>query len=630
MNTGPGNLFTGFLEDFYAEGEEHLASARRNLLALEPLAGRQVTGSAIEELLRSFHSLKGLSAMVGVNEVTLMAHVMEEYLRDVQTIRSNVEPAAIEALMDGVHAMEEVIAARRKGLAPPDISSVLNSLKLTAAKGITEIPTDTVSTPAGTAWHFSFVPSAELSDQGINVGVVREKLKEVGVITRASPRVLNSGIAFDFVVSTEKTAAEIGTLIPLGVTLKPAEEPTLASAAAEAPATAPSNFVRVEMQKLDELMRLIGEMVISRAHFDETIRSLENRLAHGDFRTLQEVHARIERQLRNLRQAVMQVRMVPIAHIFERMRFVVRGLERDTNKHVRLEIKGQDTEIDKLIVDRMLDPLLHMVRNAVSHGIEKEGIVTISARTAGERVIVEVQDNGRGIDLERVTAKARSAGVIGSKDSVDVAGVLEVICAPGFSTREGADLTSGRGVGMAVVRSTIQELGGSIELETAAGEGTKFTVTLPLTLVILDALLITLCGQRFAVPQSEVREILAVEALAMRRLEKTNLIPYRGGVLPVIHVSEFLKFNANFAEPQATIPRPRIHVLVIGSEGKAVGLIVDKVTGQREIVVRPISDPQLRIPGIIGATELGDGKPVLIVDAEVVARLAGQQKEAFR
>jgi two-component system chemotaxis sensor kinase CheA len=631
MSTGSGNLFAEFLEDYFAESEEHLSSARQNLLALENAGTAEVQNVSITNLLRSFHSLKGLSAMVGVNEITQLSHLIEEYLRQAQTSHAAPNASALDKLRKGVDGIELVLTARRKNAPAPDISAILNALRQISSPDKQLLPKEVQENvvESGVNWHFSFSPSAQLAEQGINVNLVREKLRQIGTVVNASPRIIEGTIVFDFVVRSQMSEAEIQNLIPAGVTFEASAAPPPVQESlppAEDGGTAVSSFVRVEMSKLDELMRLIGEMVISRTHFDETIRSLETQIPQSGFRNLQELNSRLERQLRSVRDAVMHVRMVPIGQIFERMRFVVRGLERDTNKRVHLQLEGQDTQIDKLIVDRMLDPLLHMVRNAVSHGIEKEGTIRIAARTHGEKVVIEVRDDGVGVDFDRVLAKAQKAGLIGPNQTVDSSNILDVICAPGFSTREGADLASGRGVGMAVVKSTIQELGGSLAMDTAAGRGTVFTITLPLTLVILAALLVNSGGYRYAVPQSGVREVIAVDVTEIKHLERNSLVHYRGGVLPLIPISDILRIDERFTVP---VPRkhPRKHVLVIGADAKAVGLIVDKVTGQREIVVRSISDPHLRIPGIIGATELGDGKPVLIVDAETLARLDRQRKD---
>jgi two-component system chemotaxis sensor kinase CheA len=623
-----GNIFAEFLEDYFAETDEHLAAARQKLLALDTAETHTARAAPIANLLRSFHSLKGLSAMVGVNEITQMSHLIEEYLREAQNSNSRPEPRVLDSIMKAVAAMEQVVQARRQGVPAPDVSEILNSLRFTGSTGRPEIlkPVPSAAGEPGVDWHFSFSPSTALAEQGINVNSLRETLAKVGTILTASPRVVEGGIAFDFLVRSQLSAEQIATVVPSGVEFRQSEQPAAKVPTEKPEDTAPTaaSFVRVEMHKLDELMRLVGEMVISRAHFDEAIRSFEKQLPQAAFRSLQEVNSRIERQLRNLRDAVMHVRMVPIGQIFERMRFVVRGLERDTQKRVRLVIEGQDTQIDKLIVDRMSEPLLHLVRNAVSHGIREEGTIALTARTHGEKVVIEVRDDGSGVDFNKVAQKARKAGLIGDKQTVDTSTVLDIICSPGFSTRENADFASGRGVGMAVVRSTIQELGGTLSMETAAQKGTTFTITLPLTLLILPALLLIVGECRYAIPQSSVREVIAVEAAHLKHLENNTLIPYRGAVLPVVAISDLLRFSGRQSSTSAVYARK--HVLVIGSDNRMMGLIVEKVTGQREIVVRSISDPHLRVPGVVGATELGDGRPVMILDPEALMRLAKQKK----
>jgi two-component system chemotaxis sensor kinase CheA len=382
------------------------------------------------------------------------------------------------------------------------------------------------------------------------------------------------------------------------------------------------------MNRLDDLMRIVGELVITRSHLDQTLQSTEKCLTSAGLRTLRDINSVIERQVRDLRQTVIRTRMVPISQIFERMRFVVRGLERDTNKKVNVEITGQDTELDKIIVDRMMDPLLHLVRNAVSHGIEMsdrriasgkkpEGTLRLSAATAGDTVLVEIEDDGQGIDTDRVAERARNLGILGPNETLDSRKLLDVICAPGFTTRDSADLSSGRGVGMAAVMSAVRELGGLITLQTAAGQRTRFAVHLPLTLAITDALLVTVERQQFAVPQAVVREVFAVDVSAITVFENNEVVPYRNGVLPIVRLSKTFGLKPH--------PRKRIHILVTGIESSAIGIAVDRISGRREVVVRAISDPMLRIPGVAGATELGDGRPVIILDVLAVLQLQGRQ-----
>jgi two-component system chemotaxis sensor kinase CheA len=309
--------------------------------------------------------------------------------------------------------------------------------------------------------------------------------------------------------------------------------------------------------------------------------------------------------------------MVQVGEIFERMKFVVRDLSRESGKEIRLELRGQETEIDKFLVERMTDPLLHLVRNAVSHGLETVeervaqgkppgGTITLRAAASGDNVLIEIADDGRGIDEERTAERARALGLIAGDVRPDEALLLKLICTPGFSTREEADRVSGRGVGMDVVCSTVEELGGTLTLTTEKTRGTRFTIELPLTLAIADALIASVGGQRFAFPQAVVREIIEVEASAVKVLENNEIISYRGGVLPLLRLARL--FGLDEAAPGA------FHVFVIGSGASAVGLAVDRAIGQREIVVRGLNDPLVKVRGVAGATDLGDGRVVLILD----------------
>jgi two-component system chemotaxis sensor kinase CheA len=313
----------------------------------------------------------------------------------------------------------------------------------------------------------------------------------------------------------------------------------------------------------------------------------------------------------------MRVRMVQIGEIFERMTFVVRDLARESDKKIIVQFSGGETEIDKFLVERMMDPFMHLVRNAVSHGLEtvaereaqgkrSEGLLSLSAMTAGERIVIKIADDGRGIDRHRVLARAKASGLADNNEEIDDHTLLDLICNPGFSTREEADRESGRGVGMDVVKKAIEELGGRMSLATRLREGTTFTIELPLTIAIAEAFIVTVNGQRFAVPQSAVREVIEVETAATKVLENNEIISYRGKVLPLLRLARVFEMDH---ERQA-----RFHVLVLGDETNAVGLAVDRILGQREIVVRAIKDPLAQSRGIAGATELGDQRVVLILD----------------
>jgi two-component system chemotaxis sensor kinase CheA len=665
-----GDFFSQFLDDYFAECDEHLTLVRRNLLALEEhvKAGRSdVDPSLLDELFRSFHTLKGISAMVDLSEAEQLAHHMESYLRALRQKEARPGVEGVETLMAATTVLERVIAARRKDEAAPAIDTTVARLRALHSEPATKSeqhapPSRTVDAsnadaeselnPARPpisasrsertrAWRFEFIPTPALSERGVNVNSVRARLQEIGEILQAAPHVREQGgIVFEFVVAAgveESTFADwhednlTYTLIEEAntdtteaspttertATASDSDEDSRSTPTSAASMLAPTNVVRVDLARLDELMRLIGELVTSRARLDESLKHLKRHVAPAEWRALQETSLAMSRQLRDLREGVMRVRMVQVGEIFERMRFVVRDLARESSKEIRLELLGRETEIDKFLVERMMDPLMHLVRNAVSHGLETveertalgkspEGKITLRAATSGDNVLIEIADDGRGIDAERVAARARERGLISGDAHLDEALLLELICAPGFSTRDEADRASGRGVGMDVVCSTVEDLGGTLTLATENNRGTRFTIELPLTLAIADAIIAVAGGQRFAFPQTVVREVIEVEASSVRVLENNEIVSYRGGVLPLVRLARL------FGLEETT--RSSFHVFVIGGGASAVGLAVDRAVGQREVVVRGLNDPLVKVAGVAGATDLGDGRVVLILD----------------
>jgi two-component system chemotaxis sensor kinase CheA len=527
----------------------------------------------------------------------------------------------VERVLASIDALEGVIESRRRSEALPDISQVLLELE-SATSEIRSGHRPAAAGPTLNVWRFEFRPSSGIAAKGITVNTVLEELRGIGQIMSATPIIVENGaIAFEFMVASNAPKEKFQTLLPLGVTY------SATSTAAVSPAPEPqrqqvtpgaANVIRVEMNRLDELMRMVGELVINRSR-------LENAVHAEDLPALQDINLSMERQLRELREAVMRVRMVPVGLIFERMRFVVRGLERDLGKRIEVQLQGQDTEIDKHIVERMMDPVLHLVRNAVSHGLElpqerlaagkpEAGFVRLKASTAGDTVLIEVEDDGRGIDVDGITKRARLLKLIGPEETVEEKRLLDIISGLGFTTRDKADLASGRGVGMAAVHAVVKELGGAIHVATEAGRGTRFSIRLPLTLLIADSLMVNVAGQRFAVPQAAVQEVLAVDTSQLQVAENNEMLSFRGGVLPILRLTKC------FGLPDQG--KQRMHLLVIGNGGGSVGLAVDRITGHREIVVRAINDPLCCSPGIIGATEVGDGRPVLIVDPHSLIREA--------
>lgn len=625
-------FFDQFLDDYYAECDEHLVSIRRSLVTLEDdVNALTVDRTLLDNLFRSFHTLKGISGMVGLSAAEQLSHHLESYLRELREGTLILSESGFETLVAGVSLLESVISARRNDQPLPSIDEMVNRLQNVSAdstRSSGEHLTGPKNEQQTQRWEIEFTPTAALAERGVNVNSVRARLQELGQLVQSKPVVKGAGeIAFQFILVTNAGQTALASLEADGLTLKlaPVEPAPQPRDSQIVPTFAPSTVVRVDLDRLDELMRIIGELVISRTRLEDQVAELKRVTPPTVWRPLQETALGIGRQLRDLRESVMRVRMVQIGEAFERMTFVVRDLARESGKKVIVQLSGGETEIDKFLVERMMDPLMHLVRNAVSHGLETvaereaqgkqpEGLLSLSAMTAGERIIIKIADDGRGIDRELVVARAKASGLSQSETEIDDATLLELICSPGLSTRDEANRESGRGVGMDVVKKALEELGGRMSLETKIGAGTTFTLELPLTLAIAEALIVSVNGQRFAVPQSGVREVLEVESTSTKVLENNEIITYRGKVLPLLRLARVFDMN--------TARGSSFHVLVLGEEANAVGLAVDRILGQREIVVRAIKDPLAQSKGIAGATELGDQRVVLILDISALRQLA--------
>jgi len=642
---------SSFMDDYFAEADEHLLAIRRCLLMLDAAQGADVPPAVLEELFRSCHSLKGISAMVELREAELLAHHMESGLRAIRQGDVALDGRNLDTLLAGANALEAVIVAKRQGVPVPSEELAIAALSALASSQVAvrrppaDAP-DSIGNARG--WTVSFVPSPELVARGVKVDTIRARLLEFGRIRSVTPRVqAGGGISFEFDVESDDEAS-LSALrtdgvsyesLPVPVSRAQGDaavaggDPSTSPRAWEVASGAPGNFVRVDLARLDDLMRVAGDLVVTRSRLEDTLRRVERHVPAREFRSLQEHDSLMERQLRDLREGIMRVRLVPVGEVFRRMPFVVRDLARDSGKRVQLEITGQGTEIDKFLIERMMDPILHLVRNAVGHGIETverrvaagkppDGTIRLSASTVGESVIIEIADDGAGIDIAAIAQRAPAKGIRTEEGVLDSRVLLDIICASGFSTRDEADRISGRGVGMDVVRGTVQELGGTLEVATEPGRGTTFTITLPLTLAVIDAIIAHIGDQTFAVPQSAIQEVIEVDPGSVRAFERNELLTYRGRALPMVRLERLFHID--------TAKRPRLHAIVVGTGLSAVGLLVDRVAGHREIVVKTITDPLIRVEGVSGATELGDGRLVLILDVSALSRGVRQRRAGER
>lgn len=638
-----GAFFEQFIDDYFSECDEHLATLRRLLLTLDSDDAPQAL--TLQDLARALHTLKGLSGMVGLIAAEQTAHAMEDAVRALATSgRANRD--LTELLFTGERLLEGTIEARRKGDAVVSSDGYVEQVRRTLAAETAEAPQSasahavTLHRPSvSEAVRFEFVPSADLASRGIGVEMIRQRLSELGEITSTTPRVRPAGgVAFEFLVAVKAGAVPHEQWREDGLSWAEAQPPAATigdSAAANAGVTSgpSSNVVRVDLARLDDLMRMVGELVITRARLGDSLARLDGSGSGTALDDLNEANERIERQLRTIREGVMRIRLVSVGEVFERMRFAMRDVARESGKTIRLEFSGQETQIDKLVVDRMLEPLLHLVRNSASHGIESpaerrsrgkaaEGTIHLRAQTAGDRIVLQIEDDGAGIDMGRVVKRASAMGLVAADAELLPDALLDVICTPGFSTRETADLASGRGVGMAVVRTTIRALGGELFVHSELGRGTRFTIELPLTLMITDALIVEIGDQAMAIPQVALREILPYADAGVTRFENNEVLSYRDRVVPLVDLAGFFRIP-----PTRGAHR---HILIVGSDAHPAGLVVDRILGLREIVVHPLTDPLTAVPGVAGATELADGRVSLILDAAALVRRSTESSSAAR
>ena len=676
--------------EFVSEAEEILERMRADLADLADARGAgRVDPELANRLFRSAHSLKGIAGMFGFEGVSDLAHHLEDILDGLRMGRLSPGAPALDLLDESVelvsgllgrgesddaaeaqaqvHALIGRIVAAVAGAVEPAVDDALEGIDATVLRALTEYEEHRLreSARSGRAVHMVEASFEILSfEEGLSE--LTRAVRDVGEVISTLPAPgdsPDSQIRFSLLVATECDAAALGSRIDVpNATVRSLREPrseVAGAPAAPAPGTSPeapgdvatadsradggsdieslksiSDTVRVDIRKLDELMNLVGELVIQRGAIGAIAEQLLADAATAKIgRELGKIHKLLERRLGDLQAGVLEVRMVPLRQVFEKLSRVVRRLQRDVGKDVRLEIRGGDTELDKLIVEQLADPLMHVVRNAFDHALEPpaersaagkpgEGVIRLDAFQRGNHVVIQVSDDGRGIDVAAVRAKAERLGLVAADDvTLTRKQILDLIFAPGLSTSAEVTETSGRGVGMDVVRENVTALGGIVHVESEVGRGTTVSFTLPITLAIIQALLVGVGDQRFAIPLTSVLETLLVDPAQIQRSEDREFVNLRGEPLALRRLhSEF-----GLAAPA---PSARQAVVVLGLGDARVGVLVDRLEGQQDAVIKPIQGPIRSVRGIAGATELGSQGTVLVLDVAALVEDGGKRREA--
>lgn len=437
------------------------------------------------------------------------------------------------------------------------------------------------------------------------------------------------------VVAAPPPAAEPAPAAPAQQGPAPADDRRTAVAAPDDSLRSVSQTVRVDIRKLDRLMNIVGELVLAKTNLQRLTDSArgEQAAAPEVFAALQRETRSLERKLDELQKGILEVRMVPLEQVFDKLARMVRKVAREAGKEIDLRVSGGDVELDKLIVEDLSDPLMHIIRNAVDHGVEgpeeraragkpRRGTVTLSAFQKGNHVVIEVKDDGSGIDEEAIRRSAVEKGLTTEQASRDLPhrDLLNFIFLPGFSTAKKVSELSGRGVGLDVVKTNIANLSGIIDLQTKAGEGTTFALTLPVTLAIIRALVVNCSGRTYAVPLNSVLEILSVRQAEVRTIETREVVDVRGSTLPLVRLANLFRLGLN-------TPPDTMFVVVVGLAQERLGIAVDDLTGQQDVVVKPLGSLLSGIKGVAGATDLGNRRTVLVLDVGAIIEevLAGER-----
>jgi two-component system chemotaxis sensor kinase CheA len=407
---------------------------------------------------------------------------------------------------------------------------------------------------------------------------------------------------------------------------KPAAETAESAGAPKAPAAkAASTTTRIELERIDRVVNMVGELVIAQAMLGQIVQDLPEATSGRLTQILDEVI----HHTRELKDSVMSMRAQPVGAVFQRMPRLVRELSTKTSKRVRLEMSGETTEVDRSIIERLGDPLTHIIRNAVDHGIEspadrlaagkkEEGTIHLGAEHRGGRIIIEVRDDGAGINSDRVLKKARERGLVGPDATLSEEEISNLIMAPGFSTAESISDISGRGVGMDVVRSNIQDIGGRISVKSVPGRGMTITLALPLTLAVMEGMVIKVGQETYVMPLSTIVECLRPARSDINNLVGTRgMLQLRGDLVPIVHLGDLLDVSAAPEDSDESVV-----IITDGGDGSRFGLVVDQLCGHQQVVIKSIEESYGSVPGIAAATILGNGRVAFILDVEKLSDLA--------
>ncbi|MFU0783584.1 chemotaxis protein CheA [Thermoanaerobacterium thermosaccharolyticum] len=642
-----------YLEIFLEESEEHIESLNENLLQLEK---NPEDSHIIDEIFRSAHTLKGMAATMGFENMTRLTHKMEDVLQEIRSNSIKVTSNLMDVLfkcMDALSSMTGIIS--ESGNDSYDIENLIELLETNNSKedvaatniensksldsnNINVYEKDIIEKAASQGYKtysIEVVIDKNCVMKSARAFIVFNTLDNLGDIVDSTPSVediedekfddrftvhLISKHEKDVIKSKLMSISEIKNInieeLLYSKEIKDNKkfEPTNLSSDDQIKHSKTNKSVRVDIERLDNLMNLVSELIIIKTRLE----GIESNEKNPD--TISTIEY-LERITTNLHDAVMKVRMVPVERVFNRFPRMVRDLSRELNKKITLNMYGQDTEVDRTVIDEIGDPLVHLMRNSIDHGIEtpevrvkkgkpETGVINLKAYHEGNNVIIEVSDDGSGINFEKVKNKAYEKGMLSADEVEELSNekLVKLLFEPGFSTSDTISDISGRGVGLDVVKNKIESLNGSIEVKTEVDKGTKFIIKLPLTLAIIQALLVMVGNEKYAFPLNSISEIVNKNKNEIHLVQGKEVVMYRGKVIPLIRLHNVLDLKSNEDSDN--------FICVIIKKGDNLAACsVDELIGQQEIVIKPLGKYLSNVKIIAGATILGDGQVALIIDS---------------
>ncbi|SDY37873.1 two-component system, chemotaxis family, sensor kinase CheA [Modestobacter sp. DSM 44400] len=606
------------VEEFLVESHENLDQLDQDLVALEQDPRSR---DRLSSIFRTIHTIKGTSGFLAFNRLEEVAHVGENMLSRLRDGALELTPHRTSALLEMVDCVRALLASIEANGGEGGVDVAPAVAVLSAA--LEDVPAPVTPEPA--AARTTFLPTADAL------------VAELPVLP--APVLDVPAVALPAAAAPAEVPVEVPGEVPMETPAAPAAEPALPEVDAEGKGQQPGrravadSTIRVDVNLLDALMLLVGELVLTRNQIVQYVgRQTDQDLVRAS--------QRLNLIASELQEGVMKTRMQPIDHIWSKLPRVVRDLGLQCGKNVRLEMEGRETELDKTLLEAVKDPLTHLVRNSVDHGVEAsparvaagkpaEGVLTLRARHESGQVVVEVADDGAGIDPAKVGAKAVERGLLTADalSRMSPTDILQLIFLPGFSTAAAVTNVSGRGVGMDVVKTNIESIGGTIEVESVPGRGTCTRLRIPLTLAIVPALTIECAGDRYAIPQISLQELVALDAekaaAAVEEVGGASVYRLRGELLPLVRLADVLGLPSDRHDGHVVIA-------VLRSEGRRFGLVVDRVINTEEIVVKAVGGQMKAIGLYSGATVLGDGAVALILDVQALARRALRPETAER